>query len=78
VTFFVWIFWDFMLAKKLKFSQFLNFFWFWLANVMGIWLTARGSYFTGLGIRAYYMAIALGLFTNYGQRLARKLVLKNG
>jgi len=78
VTFLVWIFWDFMLAKKLKFNQLLNFGWFWLANTIGIWLTARGSEYTGLGIRAYYMAIVLGLFTYSGQRLVKKMVLKNG
>jgi hypothetical protein len=49
-----------------------------LANAIGIWLAAHASYYTGLGIKIYYMAIVLGLFTYYGQRLAKKLVLKNG
>ena len=76
LTFVVWIFWDFALAKGLKISQFINFFWFWLANTIGIWLVSHLNHFTGIGIRAYYLAIVLGLFTYTGQRWVKKVVFK--
>lgn len=75
VTFVVWIFWDFLLARRYKFSRLLNFFWFWLANTLGIWLMAHINHYSGLGISAYYWAIVLGLVVNLAQSRVRKFYL---
>ncbi len=77
ITFVVWIFWDLLLAKNIKLGSTKSFFWFWLANTVGIWITAHMSHFTGFGISTFYLAIILGFFTNLLQRLVRRLVTKN-
>lgn len=72
ITFVVWIFWDFLLARALKFNSVTNFFWFFLANVIGVWMTAHINYYTGLGISSWVMAPVAGLLANLGQRLVRR------
>jgi hypothetical protein len=77
LTFVVWTFWDYIMAKEIKFGGIKTGLWFWMANVIGIWVTARLSNFTGFGISYFYLAIILGFFTNLLQRLIRKFVTKN-
>jgi hypothetical protein len=76
VTFVVWIFWDLLLAKDIKLGSTKSFFWFWLANTVGIWITAHMSKFTGFGISNFYLAIILGLLVNILQRLIRRFIIK--
>lgn len=74
ITFVIWIFWDLILAKDIKLGGTKSFFWFWLANTIGIWITAHMGQFTGFGISSLYLAIILGLVINMCQRLVRKFI----
>ena len=76
LTFVVWIFWDYMMAKKYEWGKFKSFIWFWLANIFGVWITARLGNFTGFGIDSLFTAIILGFFANIFQRVIRKVVTK--
>lgn len=77
ITFIVWIFWDYAMAKEWKSRGLNTILWFWLANSVGIWITARFSNFTGFGISYYYLALILGFFTTLFQRIILKIVTKN-
>ena len=76
LTFVVWIFWDFLMAKKYELGKFKSFIWFWLANTIGVWIVAHMSGFTGFGIESFYLSFILGFFANILQRLIRKVVTK--
>jgi hypothetical protein len=75
ITFVVWIFWDLILAKDIKLGGTRSFFWFLLANTVGIWITAHMGQFTGFGISNFYLAIILGFVINVSQRLIRKFIV---
>lgn len=79
VTFFVWILWDFALAKGVNFDTGLvTLGYFWSANVFAFWLVSRFSQYAGLGITNYLWAFAIGLVAYMVQRLAWKLVVGRG
>lgn len=74
-TFFVWIFWDFAIAKGLKFdTRLVTWGYFWLANSFAVWLVARFSHIAGFGIVSYLWAFAIGLAVFILQRIAWKVV----
>ena len=76
VTFFVWVLWDFALAKGIKFdSGMVTLGYFWSANIFAFWVVARFSEYTGLGITSYLWAITIALFTYVLQRLTWRLVV---
>lgn len=75
VTFVVWIFWDYLLAKKTEWGKAKTFFWFWLANTIGLWATSQMGNFTGLHIVSIYLIIIVGLFANILQKGMRKFVI---
>lgn len=77
ITFVIWIFWDFIFAKNIKIKGLKLFLWFWIANIVGIWITTHMSNFTGFGISFFYLAIILGFFTNIIQRIIRKFITQN-
>src|SRR3972149_1067978 len=50
VTFLLWTFWDFALAKGVKFDNWLTTLgYFWLVNTFSFWLTSRFSQYAGFG-----------------------------
>lgn len=76
VTFFVWVLWDFALAKGVKFDTVVvKLGYFWLANSFAFWLVARFSEYVGLGITNYLWAFTLGLAAHLVQRLAWRIVV---
>jgi hypothetical protein len=77
VTFFVWVLWDFALAKGVKFdSMIVTLGYFWAANIFGYWLVSRFSQVAGFGISGYIWAFAIGLGAYFVQRLGWKLIVK--
>jgi len=78
VTFFVWILWDFAMAKGLKFdSKAVTLGYFWAANMFAFWIVSRFSQYTGLGITNYFWAIVAGFGGFLVQRLAWRLIVKS-
>ena len=79
VTFFIWVLWDFAIAKNLKFdSKLVKFGYFWLVNAFSFWLVARFSHIAGFGITNFYWVFAIGLVTFLLQSLVWRLVVKKG
>ena len=73
LTFFVWVFWDFAIAKGLKFdTRLVTWGYFWLANSFAVWLVARFSHIAGFGIVNYLWAFAIGLVVFIFQRIIWK------
>jgi hypothetical protein len=77
VTFFVWIMWDFAMARKLKFDVgAVTLGYFWLVNTFAFWVVARFPAYSGLGITSYFWAFAIGLGAYLVQRIAWKWIVK--
>jgi uncharacterized membrane protein YvlD (DUF360 family) len=63
------------LGVELK-GRYSKFLYYWLVNSVGIWLIARFSPYTGLGISAYYWALSLGFVASLLQWLLRQVFKK--
>jgi hypothetical protein len=76
VTFFLWVLWDFALAKKVNFDTgAVTFGYFWAANIFAFWIVSRFSQVGGFGISNFLWAFAIGLAAYMLQRLAWRLVV---
>lgn len=74
---FLWVVWDFLVSRGVKFEQNLvSFIYFWAVNAVGIWLVAKLSQILGLGITGYPWAVGVGFVVNLVQRLVWKFVTK--
>jgi len=70
VTFFVWVFWDFAIARGLKFdTHIVTIGYFWLVNAFAFWLVARFSHVAGFGIINFYWVFAVALAAFIFQRM---------
>jgi len=80
VTFLIWSFWDFAVAKKAKFDTGeITFGYFFLVNAFSFWLVSKFSEYAGFGITGYVWTFGIGLVAYVVQRGARRLVVgKNG
>lgn len=75
VTFFVWVCWDFAIARGLKFdSAVVTFGYFWLSNAFSFWVVSRFSQFAGFGITSYVWALLIAVFAYILQRFAFRVV----
>lgn len=78
VTFFLWVLWDFAIAKGVRFdSGAVILGYFWTANTFAFWIVSRFSQVAGFGITNYLWAFAIGLGAYIVQRIAWKLVVGN-
>lgn len=74
---FVWVVWDFLISRGVKFKEGLAvYLYFWAVNAVGIWLVSKLSQILGLGIRSYIWAIGVAFVVNLAQRIARRFVTK--
>lgn len=79
VTFFVWVFWDYAIAKGIKLDGAMSKWgYFWLSNVLAFWLVSRFSQIAGFGISSFLWVMAVGLGAYVVQRMAWKLVVRRG
>lgn len=77
MTFILWVFWDFAIAKKILDKTSTRFTFFFGANLFALWAVTKFSYFTGFGqIDLLQMLIAGVLFT-FLQRVVRSIIVKN-
>lgn len=76
VTFLIWSFWDFALAKGMKFDNApTTFGYFFLVNAFSFWLVSRFSEYAGFGITGWAWVFAIGVVAHLVQRLLRKVVV---
>lgn len=76
-TFLLWSFWDFALAKGVKFDNYLTTLgYFLLVNAFSFWLVSRFSQYAGFGITGYGWAFALALAAHFLQRGVRRMIIK--
>jgi len=77
LTFLVWVWWDFAIARKLNsYKKFATFSFFFLVNISSIWVLSRFSYFSGLELINFWWAIAIGIITTLLQKLVWMLIVK--
>jgi hypothetical protein len=76
VTFFIWVLWDFAMAKGIRFdSATVILGYFWSVNIFAFWIISRFSQYAGFGITNYLWAFAIGLGAYIVQRLAWGLIV---
>lgn len=77
VTFLVWCFWDFAMAKGLKFdTTVVTIGYFWSVNLFSFWLVSRFSQYFGFGVTGFIWPVMLGFVAHFLQRFARILVVR--
>ncbi|CAN5349709.1 hypothetical protein BH10PAT1_BH10PAT1_0990 [soil metagenome] len=78
VTFFIWIFWDFAIAKKIKFdTAIVTYGYFFFVNIFAFWLVSRFPGIAGFGISSWVVATGIALVALLLQRLAWRTVIKS-
>jgi len=80
LTILIWTTWDFVFSKvkKVNFNgNLLSIFYFWMMNGLSVWLVARFSQYTGLGIDSWLWAAILGGIAYIFQRFTWGLVTRN-
>jgi len=76
VTFLIWCFWDFAMAKGLKFdTTAVTIGYFWSVNLFAFWLVSRFSQYFGFGVTGFIWPVFLGLAAHFLQRFVRILVI---
>ncbi len=73
VTFVIWCFWDFAIAKGLQFdSPVVVFGYFWVVNLFAFWLVSRFSSYFGFGVTSYFWPAVIALVAHALQRWVRR------
>lgn len=76
ITFTVWCFWDWALAKKIPLNQpVLAFIYFFPVNSLAVWLVSRWANYTGMGIAGFGWAFVIGFTGHWLQRWVRGRVI---
>lgn len=79
LTFLIWVFWDFAIARKFNFeSKTVNFSYFLLVNFISIWVISRFSSLTGFALTNYAWALVIALAAVLLQKIGWRLVVKRG
>lgn len=79
LTFLVWVWWDFALARRFNFNKkFITFLFFIFVNCFSIWAISRFSYFTGVEVTNYNWIIVIGLAATILQRFIRRVIVNKG
>ncbi len=78
VTFCVWIWWDFAIARKFQFSQAVKFVVFFIVNSISILIISKFHFLTGFVLTNYIWALAIGIFATILQRMAWGIVVTKG
>ena len=76
LTFFIWVFWDFAIARKFQLDKkgiTLTFFLF--VNSISVWAVSRFYFITGFELTNYLWALVIGLLATLLQRVVWKLVV---
>lgn len=76
LTFFIWVFWDFAIARKFKLDKegvTLSFFLF--VNSLSIWAVSRFYFMTGFELTNYLWVLIIGLTVTLLQRVAWRVVV---
>ena len=77
ITFFIWIMWDFVIARGVKFRSYEGAWaYFYIINVFGIWLASRFSYIAGFGVVRFWWILLIAIGTNTLQRYFWKIITK--
>lgn len=77
LVFFIWIVWDFLIARRVILKEnFYVWIYFWAVNAVGVWLISKMAYFLGLGITKWYFAVIIAFFANMLQRLVFRIVTR--
>ena len=79
LTFLIWVFWDFEIAKKFNLKKKIVFFGFFLlVNSISIWVVSRFSNITGFALINYKWALIIGFIATIFQKLPWKFVGRKG
>jgi len=76
LTFLVWMWWDFAIAKKFDLrKERINGLFFLFVNFTSLWVISKFSGFTGLYIDSYLWIFMLSVLTTTIQRMVWKVIV---
>lgn len=76
LTFMVWVWWDFAIAKKVSLDKYLfNLGFFLFVNTFSLWVLSRFSGFTEFEIKNYVWILIIGMTVTLCQKIAWNLVV---
>lgn len=77
LTFLVWIWWDFAIARKINsLTQSFTFGLFTIVNILSIWIVSKFSAITGFELTNLIWMLVIGLIVTALQKLAWKMIVK--
>ena len=75
ITFLIWVFWDFVMAKEFSLKKkMVAFGFFLLVNSISVWVVSRFPNFTGFELINYQWALAIGFAATLLQKIPWKFV----
>jgi len=79
LTFLIWVWWDFAIARKFKLDKGVIIFGFFLfVNIFSLVAVSRFHFFTGFELINYFWVLAIALLATILQRVAWKLIVNRG
>lgn len=76
LTFLIWLWWDFAIAKKIKLENKMFMLGFFLCvNSISIFMISRFPYLTGFVLKNYAWAIGIGFIATLLQRVGWRLIV---
>lgn len=79
LTFLIWVFWDFAIAREFNLkNKTIAFLFFLFVNAISIWVVSRFASVTGFGIINYQWVLAIGFITTLLQKVPWKFVGPRG
>lgn len=77
VTFIIWTAWDFAIARKISLEKPIkSFVYFFLVNILAVWIIARFAPLSGMGIVSFWWAIGVGAVISILHKLVKKVILE--
>ena len=77
LTFLIWIWWDFAIARRFNsYKKFVAFSFFFMVNVSSILVLSRFSSVTGLVLLNFWWAFIIGIVTTVFQKVVWRLIVK--
>ena len=76
LTFIIWVWWDFAIARRIKIEgKIANFTIFFIVNSLACWAVSRFYFVTGFVLTNYLWALIIGLMATFLQKIAWRVVV---
>lgn len=76
LTFLVWIWWDFAIARKINLKKpYVTLLFFYCVNCFSLWVLSKFSHITGIAIESVAWILIFAIATTIAQRIVWKVIV---